>query len=169
MTTFVAPPDQTKLVLNNGDQLIVNSGGEATATTVSGGIIEVLKGGTTIGTTINRGLEVDSGTAINTTLNETGAFQVSLQVKDGGTAIGTIINSSSQQTTQLIISSGSTSFDTIINGGLRICSERRHVHRHENQQRRPRTRIWQFHENDYQQRRHRECRRRRDFYRHNDP
>ena len=157
MTTFMAPPDQTSLFLNRGDVLIVKLGGVATNTKVLRGIIEVLKGGKTIGTTIDRGLEVDDGMTTGTTLNAAGNGLSTLLVQNGGTASHTVINGSPEQTL-LNISPGGASFDTIINGGVENVESGGTSTRHEDQQW-PRTRIWRVHRHDYQ-RRHRECRNR---------
>ena len=68
MTAYRAPPDQTGLVLNTGDNLNIGIGGTATDTTINVGIVEVGPGGTATDTTINAGGHENVSGAILTIL-----------------------------------------------------------------------------------------------------
>lgn len=125
MTDSTAPPDQTGLVLNNGDTLhvevngiaygtLINNGGNeyvdnglAYGTLINGGT-EYVGGGTSIGTTINGGTEFDEfGTSIGTIINVGG-----IEYDQGGASISAIINEGGQE----FVQNGSTATNTTING-----------------------------------------------------
>jgi len=111
MTTYTAPPDQTGLILNNGDVLNVNGGGIATATTINdGGEVSVFRRGKTIDTTLDNGGREDvlgGGTAVDTTIDSGGSQDVSV----GGIAVNTLISGGSE------VVRGKADVTTINNGG----------------------------------------------------
>jgi autotransporter passenger strand-loop-strand repeat protein len=113
MTTYTAPPNQTNLVLNKGDTLDVNSGGNATGTTINGGLEKVLAGGLDAGATIHHGGAQDVfGVAFGATIDSRG-LQV---VEHGGTASHTTINDGSLHIRGFAVDT------TINNGGGEIVS-----------------------------------------------
>ena len=69
MTTFKAPPNQSDLVLQNGDILLVEAMGTATNTQIKmGGLERVFAGGTSENTTIDLlGREKSTPAALPTT------------------------------------------------------------------------------------------------------
>src|SRR5204863_491048 len=81
-------------------ELIVSSGGLATGTGVDH---------TSVGAGGNRGLLISAGTAVGTTLNNSGTEFVF----SGGTASATIINSGAFE----IVAAGGTALATVISGG----------------------------------------------------
>jgi len=116
MTTYTAPPDQTGLILNNGDVLNVNDGGIATATTINdGGLARVFSGGTATETTISGGEEDVAGNpdvggkADFTTIDNGGR----LFLEDRGRSEHTTINSGGVE----IVDAGGYARDTLILSG----------------------------------------------------
>jgi autotransporter passenger strand-loop-strand repeat protein len=117
MTTYTLPPNNTKpLVLQDGDILIVNSGGKSNNVTINDGATEdVNKGGMSDHTTINGissgdGTEnVHDGTADFTTIN--GGF---LNLLDHSVANHTRLNVIGSE---LHVRGGSVINDTIIQNG----------------------------------------------------
>jgi autotransporter passenger strand-loop-strand repeat protein len=113
MTTYMAPPDQTGLVLNDEDTLHVEVNGIAYGTLINNGGNEYVGGGISIGTTINFGGQefVDDGTSFGTIINVGG-----IQYDQGGASIGTMINESGQEFVQNGPLAPSTATNTTING-----------------------------------------------------
>ena len=122
MTAYRAPPDQTGLVLNTGDNLNIGIGGTATDTTINVGIVEVGPGGTATDTTINAGGHENvsgailfstfyPGMAIDTTINDGGKLNVSAD----GQATHTIINGGGFEVVMSPVKALAIATDTIIN------------------------------------------------------
>ncbi len=104
----------------------INNGATAQNTVLSGGEMNVLSGGTAMGTELNTGTEIVSGTdsgsiingglqqiasggkAVSTTIN--GGTQ---EIQEGGSSEGTVINTNGLQQ----VASGGVSDNTTINGG----------------------------------------------------
>jgi autotransporter passenger strand-loop-strand repeat protein len=77
MTTYTAPPNQNELVLNDGDILNVNSGGEANLTSLNdGAILNVNVGGATNRMQIDGGVENVMGTDTGSVLGRNGVENV---------------------------------------------------------------------------------------------
>lgn len=124
MTIYTAPPDETNLVLDRGDVLNVDKGGTATGTTIQFGGVAHVNGGTIIDTLIKTLGAEDvgrGGVADDTTIKRAGVENVAV----GGTANHTVLdggtlNLNGGTSNGAIINDGSewdhgTSNDTIVN------------------------------------------------------
>ncbi|EKY6621725.1 autotransporter outer membrane beta-barrel domain-containing protein, partial [Escherichia coli] len=103
----------TSTTLNVGGSQFINEGGSATSTTVNGGYQTVYSGGSVTNTTINTGgtQNISGGSVTDTTLNDGGEQNV----ESGGVAANTVINSGGTQK----VNSGGSVTDTTINSGGR--------------------------------------------------
>ncbi|EGI4029000.1 autotransporter outer membrane beta-barrel domain-containing protein, partial [Escherichia coli] len=107
----------TSTTLNVGGSQFINEGGSATSTTVNGGYQTVYSGGSVTNTTINTGgtQNISGGSVTDTTLNDGGEQNV----ESGGVAANTVINSGG---TQKVNSGGSVTNTTINTGGTQNIS-----------------------------------------------
>ncbi len=109
MTTYTAPPNQTDLVLNDGDALNVLSQGQSNYTTINtGGVENVFDGGLSHGTTVSVGGVANVyGRSIETEIDTGGV----VNVYSGGTSVRTHIDGGVQY-----VFNGGTTGDVFFDG-----------------------------------------------------
>src|SRR5262249_30251927 len=98
------------VVSGSGAELIVGAGGTASGTTLSGGGFDIVLG-TAVSTTINSGSSEDDRGAARGANGNSGGLQV---VESGGQASGSVV---SGRGGELIVGSGGTASGTTLSGG----------------------------------------------------
>lgn len=120
LNSETSQPEDT-IIVNNGGQLTVNSGGTASNTTVNSGGKLTVSGGTLINTIINEApwvsgqgykINIYGGTLTSTTINSGGDVYANISGTNSGTLTSTTINSGG-----LLVVSGGTLNGVNLSGG----------------------------------------------------